>query len=140
MIILHVDDCIIISRTKEEADKVFTEWDTNGYKMKDEGNMEEYLGILITHGKHESFRMSQLFLIDVIIDSIPRMTDTRSVCTPAVSGEVLNKDVGGEPRKEYWNYRSVILMLNHLVNCTHPEMSFAVHQCARFCNDPKHCH
>ena len=31
-------------------------------------------------------------------------------------------------------------MLNYLVNCTHPELSFAVHQCARFCNDPKRVH
>ena len=34
----------------------------------------------------------------------------------------------------------MISMLNFMVNCTHPEMSFAVHQCARFCNDPKLCH
>ena len=31
-------------------------------------------------------------------------------------------------------------MLNFLVNCTHPEMAFAVHQCARFCHDPKYSH
>ena len=31
-------------------------------------------------------------------------------------------------------------MLNYLVNCTQPEMAFAVHQCARFSNDPKHSH
>ena len=140
MIILYVDDCIIISKTKEEADRVFSELDKRGYKMTDEGNMEEYLGILITHGKDKSFRMSQPFLIDRIIASIPGMTDARSASTPAVAGEILNKDIGGELRKEHWNYRSVIGMLNYLVNCTHPEMSFAVHQCARFCNDPKHSH
>ena len=68
------------------------------------------------------------------------MTDTRSACTPAVAVETLNKDIGGELWKEYWNYRSVIGMLNYLINCTHPEMFFAVHQCARFCNDPNHSH
>lgn len=31
-------------------------------------------------------------------------------------------------------------MLNYLVNCTHPEISFAVHQCARFYNDLKYSH
>ena len=39
-----------------------------------------------------------------------------------------------------WNYRSVIGMLNYLVNSTHPELGFAVHQCARFCADPKRSH
>ena len=108
MIILYVDDCIILSRTKEEADKFFTELDKRGYKMTDEGNMKEYLGVIITHGKYKSFKMSQPFLIDTIIASIPGMTDARSTCTPAVAGEVLNKDIGGEPRKEHWNYTSVI--------------------------------
>ena len=31
-------------------------------------------------------------------------------------------------------------MLNFLVTCSHPELSFAVHQYARFSNDPKHVH
>ena len=31
-------------------------------------------------------------------------------------------------------------MLNFLVNFTHPEMAYVVHQCARFCNDPRHSH
>ena len=140
MIILYVDDYIILSRTKKEANKVFTELDKRGYKMIDEGNMEEYLGILITHGTDKSFRMSQPFLIDIIISSIPGLTDARSTCNPVLTGDVLNKDIGGEPRKKNWNCRSVIEMLNYLVNCTHPEIAFAVHQCARFYNDLKYSH
>ena len=31
-------------------------------------------------------------------------------------------------------------MLNFLDKSTHPEISYAVHQCTRFCNDPKHSH
>ena len=31
-------------------------------------------------------------------------------------------------------------MLDYLVNCTHPEISYAVHQCARFCNSPRYSH
>ena len=34
----------------------------------------------------------------------------------------------------------MIGMLNYLVNCTYPDMSFAVHQCAMFCNEPKYVH
>ena len=68
------------------------------------------------------------------------MTEARSTKSPACSSVVLTKDIDGEPRKEQWNYRAIIGMLNYLVNCTHPELSFAVHQCARFCNDPKRVH
>ena len=31
-------------------------------------------------------------------------------------------------------------MLNYFVNCTHLEIAYAVHQCARFCNNPKRSH
>ena len=79
-------------------------------------------------------------MINRIIASIPGMTETRCACTLVVVREVLNKDIGVEPRKEHWNYRSVIGIPNYLVNCAHPEMVFTVHQCVRFCNDPKHSH
>eukprot|EP00957_Ditylum_brightwellii_P007550 571145-Ditylum_brightwellii.AAC.1 len=40
-------------------------------------------------------------------------------------------------KQENWNYRSVIVMLNFLVNLTHPELAQAVHQGARFCADTR---
>eukprot|EP00957_Ditylum_brightwellii_P195567 14901718-Ditylum_brightwellii.AAC.1 len=57
--------------------------------------------------------------------------------TPAESTSVLTKNSNGEKRRESWNYRSIIRMMSFLVNSTHPELSHAVHQCARFCQDPK---
>ena len=67
MIVLYVDDCIIISRTEKEANDIYKEIDDKGYKMTDEGTMEEYLGILITHNKDGSYQMSQPPLINRII-------------------------------------------------------------------------
>ena len=107
------------------------------YVLTNEGLMEEYLGIMISHNNDGSYEMSQPLLIDRIIESIPGMVDARSFKTPAYYNVVLTKNVEGESRKEQWNYMSVIGMLNYLVSCTHPEISFAVHQCARFCNDTK---
>ena len=60
--------------------------------------------------------MPQPHLINRIIATIPGMKDVRRATTPAQSGEVLNKDVHGELRREAWNYRSLIGMLNFLVN------------------------
>ena len=81
--------------------------------------------------------MSQPHLINRTIATISGMVDARKTTTLAQSGEVLNKDVNGELRREVWNYRSVIGILNFFVNCTHPEMTYAVHQCSRFYNDPQ---
>ena len=140
IIVLYVDDCIIISRSKAEADKIYAELERRKFKLTDEGTLEEYLGLQIKHYDDGSFRVSQPMLINRILATIPGMKEARSAKSPAVSGAVLSKDEDGELRQEHWNYRSVIGMLNYLVNCSHPELSFAVHQCARFCNDPKKCH
>ena len=84
--------------------------------------------------------MSQPLLINRIIDAIPGMRKAAPRKSPAATTNHLTKDEHGPARKESWNYRSVIGMLNFLVNSTHPELTFAVHQCARFCANPKHSH
>ena len=48
---LYVYDCIIISRNEKIANEIFQELDKRGYKLTDEGTMEEYLDIMITHEK-----------------------------------------------------------------------------------------
>ena len=101
--------------------------------------MEEYLGMSIKRNK-ESFIVSQPHHIERIISSIPGMENSRSAKTPAATGTVLTKDEFGESRNDSWNYRSVVGMLNYLVNCSQPDLAFSVHQCARFCSNPKRSH
>ena len=60
--------------------------------------------------------------------------------TTQVGKPLLHKDVSGKPRKEAWNYRTVVGMLNYLQGNSRPEMSMAVHQTARFCNNPMLSH
>ena len=120
--------------------KIFNGLKSNGFKVTDEGSMEVYLGIQIDSHDDNSFTMSQPFLIDRIIASIKGMTDAKMAKSPAVTTSVLTKDTDGNPRKEEWNYRSLIGMLNYLVNCTQPDLAYSVHQCARFCADPRSSH
>ena len=140
VIILYVDDCIILSKTKAEADKIFRELEGKGFSMTDEGSMEQYLGMKITREGTNSFRIRQPYLIERIIDSVPSIKNAKPSKTPSATGIFLTKDETGEKRKETWHYRSVIGMLNYLVNCSHPEIAYSVHQCARFCNHPKYSH
>ena len=44
------------------------------------------------------------------------------------------------PMRPKFNYTSVIGKLNFLVKSTHPDLAYAVHQCARFSSDPKQSH
>ncbi len=55
--------------------------------------------------------------------------------TPAT--DILHSDSSGPPRKHHWNYRSLIGMLTYLSTSTHPDIAFAVHQCAKFSIAPR---
>ena len=101
IIILYVDDCIIISKSKEEAGAIFEKLTSKEFKMTDERKTEEYIGILITHNDDGSLRMSQPHLIDRILYSVPGMNDARSVTTLASAGIILTKDTNSETRKEH---------------------------------------
>jgi len=46
----------------------------------------------------------------------------------------------GPDREHSWNFHSVIGMLTYVSTSTHPDIAFAVHQCAHFCTKPKRCH
>jgi len=58
--------------------------------------------------------------------------------TPATS--ILHPDTEGAPQEENWHYCLVIGKLNFIAANTRPNISFAVHQCAKFSNQPQCLH
>jgi len=46
----------------------------------------------------------------------------------------------GPPYSESWDYASAVGMLMYLAGNAHPEICFAVHQCARFTHTPRQTH
>ncbi len=66
---------------------------------------------------------------------------THSCATPAVG--VLHKDLNSkevDPEDAPFHYRSLIGQLNYLAGTTRPDITFAVHQCAKFCAHPRKVH
>jgi hypothetical protein len=78
--------------------------------------------------------MRQTGLIDAVTESahIPK---GRLKNTPTPATAILQADTEGLARKESWNYPSVIRQLNYLAQ--NSDISFAVHQCARFSKELK---
>jgi len=101
IIVMYVDDCTIISRTKADVDKIYKELKRRNYKLTDEGTLEDYLGLQIKHYDDGSFRVSQPMLIERILASIPGMQFARSTKSPAISGAILSKDEHGDPGKSH---------------------------------------
>ena len=116
----------------------------DNFVLTDEGNIDKFLGIEITQIDAKRFKVTQPFLTDQIIsflgiDINDYEMETHPKPTP-VGKPLLHKDLTGKPRKEEWNYRTAVGMLSYLQANSRPEMSMAVHQTARFCNQPMLLH
>jgi len=63
------------------------------------------------------------------------MTKCNAKPTPAAL-HPLGSDANGACAIESWSYASVIRMLMYLASNSHPDIQYAVHQCARFTHNP----
>ena len=136
ILVIYVDDCILFSPDAKEVD-AFIEDMKKDYTLEDEGDINAYLGINVTRPTKDTIKLNQPALIKRIIDSL-HLKDQRQHDTPA--DQTLTRDENGAERKLDYHYRSLIGQLNYLTSSTRPDIQFATHQCARFCNDPKLSH
>jgi hypothetical protein len=83
--------------------------------------------------------MSQTGLIDAVTERahIPK-GQLKTTLTPATA--ILHPDKERLERQESWNYPSIIEQLNYIAQNSRPDISFTVHQCARFSKEPKALH
>jgi len=82
--------------------------------------------------------MTQHGLIGKFLKTID-MENCNAKTTPAAVTP-LGTNVNGAPHYEKWEYASAVGMLMYLAGNAHPEIAFAVHQCARFTHSPKGTH
>ena len=136
IIICYVDDVLIFSKSNEVINSILEALKSQNFVFTIDDNVDEYLGIQISHKKDGLTQFSQPFLIKRIIQAIPGMQEANMSHAPMSLTLILTKDLKGKPRKGKWHYRSLIGMLNFLANSTHPENACAVHECAGFCENP----
>ena len=70
----------------------------------------------------------------------PSSKNVKTHDTRAESSKILHADEDGDTRKHEWNYRAVVGCLNYLQAMTQPDLPYSVHQCTRYCNNPKLLH
>ena len=110
------------------------------FRVEDLGDVKDFLGIQVTRGKDKTITLNQPQLIDSILKDMKFQNNTKDKDTPALSSVILQTDTHGKPFNNDFHYRRVIGKLNFLEKSTQPDISYAVHQCARFCEHPKQCH
>ena len=125
MIITYVDYCIIAGRSMNDIYSFIysMQHGSENLILTDEGDVNKFLGIKITHNEDSSFEMSQLFLIDRLL-SILGLGDNEfdtSTTTPVAKG-LLHRDLAGKPRKLSWKYCTAVGMMSYLQGHTRPDI------------------
>ena len=114
---------------------------SENFILTDEGNVNKFMGIEITHNEDSSFEMSQHFLIDRLLSILGLGDNEFDLSTKtAVSKGLLHRNMAGKLRKLSWKYRTDVGMMSYLQGHTRPDISMPVHKTSRFCNNPMLCH
>jgi hypothetical protein len=84
--------------------------------------------------------MTQPQLIKGIIKELNFNASTKPTKITAYSTTTLSAGTDCQPHKADWHYRRFIGKLNFLEKSCRPEITCAIHQCARFSADPRNYH
>jgi Reverse transcriptase (RNA-dependent DNA polymerase) len=145
--LVYTDDAIILALDDLTIDQCIADLSTSFSVKQDQGTIEDYLGVQVTQLSDGSFKLLQPHLIDRILrdlglinaDGQP-MPNVKSLCTPSLLTKLIGPDPHGAPFDYPWHYCSLIGKLNFLEKSTHVDISYPVHQCARFMESPKQSH
>jgi len=141
MYVLYTDDSILAGPNENEIKQIIKSIQDTGLNITVEGDLQDFLGINIKREDDGSIYLSQPHLIDQILSDL-RLTDdnVKTKDTPAKSSQILTAGLDTKRFDESFNYRSIIGKLNYLERGTRSDISYIVHQCARFTANPKEQH
>jgi hypothetical protein len=142
VLLIYVDDTIILGPTLQGIEDILTKLRSQ-FNIDDEGDMSDYLGVRVTREKDGTIHLTQPHLIESILRDLhlidKKQTTTRAL--PALTTRILHPDATGTPfNNRTFHYRSIVGRLNFLEKSTRPDIAYAVHQCARFVENPTELH
>lgn len=142
ILVVYVDDAILLSPYQHLISAEISSL-MKDYKLTDEGELKDYLGTRFVHGADGSITLTQPRTIERILEMLglnPHNDRIKMHDSPADSQRLLDRELDSPPHDATWNYRSVVGCLSCLQAMIRPDITMAVQQCARFCNDSRKPH
>jgi hypothetical protein len=138
IVIIYVDDILIYGRSEEGINILIKQLKNDNIALHKEGTAEGYLGVDIQRDK-QHITLKQEGLTKQMIEALGLDSKySTPVDTPAKSA-ALGRDIDRKVASGSINYASVVRMLLYLGH-SHPDISFATHQCAGYNHSPKQSH
>jgi hypothetical protein len=142
--VAYVDDKIFAG---PDADKlsadiksmgVSSDENQHSFQVRDEGEVDDFLGIRIQKQGDGKFILTQTGLIEKTLKAAG-MEDAHRIFAPASTTHI-GADRDGAIFNEDWEYATVVGMLIYLAYSTRPDIAYAVHQAARHTHAPRVSH
>jgi hypothetical protein len=137
--IVYTDDGIFASPDSKEVDKAINDMKTL-FNIDDQGDLKDYLGVNVEKLPNGDIKLTQPHLINQIITELKLPLKSANRSTPALSTKILQRNEKAPNFDQRFHYRRVVGQLNFLEKSTRPDIAYATHQVARFCEDPKATH
>jgi Reverse transcriptase (RNA-dependent DNA polymerase) len=143
---VYTDDGIMMDPRPEIAVARIQELQ-GSFDIEIHGNLQEYLGIQINQDANGCITMTQPHLIDSILHDLGlsdkdgrARSNTTIKDLPSMVSRKITSDTNGKPFNFPWNYRSIIGKLNYLEKSTRPDITYVVHQLARYSTKMRQSH
>jgi hypothetical protein len=137
MLIIYTDDTIITGPDPDKIKEIITDIGTI-FDITSSERVSDFLGVNVSRNDADgTVTLTQPQLIRSMIADLGLKEDSKARKIPANSSTILQEHRDSEQHSESWHYRGVIGKLNFLEKSTRPDIAYAVHQCARFSENPK---
>ena len=125
--------------TDNDINKAITAIHSSGLNLTDKGTVKDFLGVRLTPADH-SLLLHQPILAKEIISDLRLNDNSLPKSTPSDPYKILGPSLSSKPFDNSFNYKSIIEKLLYLKKGSRPDLSYSVHQCARFSNNPRKEH
>ena len=137
IVLCFVNDLIYVGHDVVKIDAMIADLGTE-FLLTVEEDITSVLGIQYQPLEDKALLLTKTGLTNRILETC-HMTDCNRRQTPANS-IALGSDLSGAPFRHDFSYLSAVGMLMYVASNSRPEISFAIHQCARFTHTPKASH
>lgn len=134
--VVYVDDAILMAESSDTINAILDQLDAMGLDIQRMGTLSDYLGVQLkaVEPLSNTYELSQPDLAHRLIEVLG-LAHAKPVATPVDS--TLGKCLADDPASGDFNYRSAVGIAMYLANNTRLDCAMAVHQCARFCANPR---
>jgi Reverse transcriptase (RNA-dependent DNA polymerase) len=140
IIVIHTDDTIITGPDEKAIDGLINEIGKL-FKITHSEAVSDFLGVNVVRNEEDgAITMTQPLLIQSIIRDMGLTSNSNGRAFPSLDSKVMTRHTKSALHNDKWNYRGILGKLNYLEKSTRPDISYAVHQCARHMESPRYEH